>query len=140
MRVLGVDPGKKRIGLAVSDPTGGLARPLGVIKHASRPIDAATIAQIALDEGVGKIIVGQALDIEGKPTVEGRGAARLAAAIRTQTDIPVLLWDETGSTQIARQTQIEMGVPRTKRRGHLDEIAASIILQSYLDAHANYGR
>ena len=136
MRALGVDPGKKRLGLAVSDPTGILARPLGVIKHTSRPIDAATIAQIAADEDVGIIVLGQALDIEGKPTVEGRSAARLAAAIRTQTSIPVILWDETGSTQAARQTQIEMGVSRAKRRGHLDEIAAAIILQSYLDAHS----
>jgi putative Holliday junction resolvase len=106
-----------------------------VIKHVSRPIDAATIAQIAADESAVKIVIGQALDIAGKPTVEGRRAARLAAAIRTQTSLPVLLWDETGSTQFARQTQIEMGVSRRKRQGHLDEIAASVILQSYLDTH-----
>jgi putative Holliday junction resolvase len=135
MRILAVDPGQKRLGIAISDPTGTLARPWGVVKHTSRPIDAATIAQIASDEGASQIVVGQSLDAEGKPTVEGRRAARLAAAIRTQTKIPVILWDETGSTQTARQTQIELGVPRRKRQGHLDEIAASVILQSFLDAH-----
>ncbi len=137
MRILAVDPGQKRLGLAISDPTGTLARPWGIVKHTSRPIDAATIAQIAAEEGAGQIIVGQSLDLEGKPTVEGRRAARLAAAIRTQTGIPVILWDESGSTQAARQAQIEMGVTRSKRRGHLDEIAASVILQSYLDSQAH---
>ena len=125
MRILAVDPGQKRLGIAISDPTGTLARPWGVVKHTSRPIDAATIAQVAADEGAGQIVIGQALDVEGQPTVEGRRAARLAAAIRTQTEIPVILWDESGSTQTARQTQIEMGVPRRKRQGHLDAHAQS---------------
>ena len=133
MRVLGVDPGDKNIGLALSDPSATIANPLMVIEHVSRLIDAASIANVASQNGVSKIIVGQSLDIDGKPSFQGRKANRLAAAIRTQTDLPVILWDEAYSTQDARAAQIEMGVSRSRRRGHLDELAATVILQSYLD-------
>ena len=135
-RILGVDPGEKRIGIAISDPTGTIASPLTVVKHVARAIDAAMIAQIAQENEAVRIVVGQALDVEGKPTPEGRRAARLAEAIRVQTSMPVLLWDESGSTQIARQARLEMGVPRRKRRGHMDDLAAAVILQSYLEANS----
>jgi putative Holliday junction resolvase len=133
MRVLGVDPGDKNIGLALSDPSATIANPLMVIEHVSRLIDAASIANVASQNGVSKIIVGQSLDIDGRPSFQGRKANRLAAAIRTQTDLPVILWDEAYSTQEARAARIEMGVSRSRRRGHLDELAATVILQSYLD-------
>lgn len=135
MRILAVDPGEKRIGIALSDPGGMIANPLTVLQHVSRPIDAATIAQLAQEHGAERIIVGQALDDENQPTLQSRGAKRLAAAIRAQTRIPVELWDESGSTQAAQAARIAMGVSRRKRRGHLDDIAATYILQTYLDAH-----
>ena len=137
MSILGVDPGSKRIGLAVSDSSGSIANPLTVIEHVSRPLDAAAIAQIASDQKAKRIIVGQSLDEQGQPTLEGRRAARLAAALRSQTDLPVELWDESFSTQEARAARIAMGAPKSKRRGHMDALAATVILQSYLDAHAN---
>jgi len=133
MRILAVDPGAKRIGIAISDPSGTIANPLTVLKHVSRPVDAAAIAQLAAEMQVGLIVVGQAIDEEGMPTVQGRSAARLAAAIRQQTDIPVVLWDESDSTIAARQARLALNVPRRKRSGHLDELAAAYILQSYLD-------
>jgi putative holliday junction resolvase len=133
-RILGVDPGEKRIGVAISDPTATIANPLQVIKHISRALDAASIAQIAAENDCEKIVVGQALDSEGNPGPAARHAARLADAIRAQTDLPVELWDESGSTQAARSAAIDLGVGRRKRSGHLDEIAATVILQSYLDA------
>jgi putative Holliday junction resolvase len=134
MRILAVDPGEKRIGVALSDPSGTIASPLIVLKHVSRPLDAAAIAQLGRENQAGLIVVGQALDEEGQPTPEGRRATRLAAAIQEQTDLPVVLWDESGSTQAARSARIAMGVPRRKRRGHLDDLAATYILQTYLDA------
>lgn len=137
MRILAVDPGEKNLGIAVSDPTGTIANPLITIGHVSRPIDAAAIAQLAVENAIGRIIVGQSLDENNRPTLQGRRAARLAAAIRQQTNIPVVLWDETGSTSVARQARIEMNTTRRKRRGHLDELAATYILQTYLDAHAD---
>ncbi len=134
MRILAVDPGEKNIGIAISDPTGTLARPLTVIKHHSRKADAAAILELGEEHRAGRIIVGQALDADDQPTYQGRKAARLAGALRTQSDLPVELWDESHSTQAARDARIAMGVSRRKRGGHLDEIAATVILQSYLDA------
>lgn len=137
MRVLAVDPGEKRIGIALSDPTGTIANPLTVIKHTSRAINAALIAQLAHENQAALIIVGQSLDMEGNPTAQGRRAKRLADAIQEQTQLPVELWDESGSTHAARSARIEMGVPRRKSRGHLDDLAATYILQTYLDARHN---
>jgi putative Holliday junction resolvase len=134
-RVLAVDPGEKRIGLAVSDPTGTIATPLRVIFHVSRAVDAAQIATVAVEMDAVLIVVGQALDDEGKPSPEGRKAMRLAEAIRLQTSLQVVLWDESFSTQTARQVRFVMGVTRSKRKGHLDELAAAVILQSFLDAY-----
>lgn len=136
MRVLAVDPGEQRIGTALSDPTGTIANPLIVVKHVSRPIDAAAIAQLARENEAGLIVVGQALDSDGQPSAQSRRAARLAEAIKGQTNLQVVLWDESGSTIAARQALISMGVSRRKRRGHLDDLAATYILQTYLDAHS----
>ena len=134
MRILAVDPGEKRIGIALSDPTGTIANPLTTINHISRPIDSATIAQLAAENGADMIVIGQALDDENRPTHQGRRAARLATAIKQQTRLPVALWDETGSTAAARMARIEMNTSRRNRRGHLDDLAATYILQTYLDA------
>jgi putative Holliday junction resolvase len=134
MRILAVDPGQKRIGIAISDPTASIANPLTVLQHISRPVDAGVIADLAAEHQAGLIVVGQSLDEQGQPTLEGRQAARLAAAIKAQTDLPVELWDESFSTSEARAARLALGAPRRRRRGHLDELAATVILQSYLDS------
>lgn len=134
MRILAVDPGEKRLGIALSDPSGIIANPLMVIRHITRAMDAATIAQLADEHQAGLILVGQALDEENQPSAQGRRAAKLAEAIHQQSNLPVKLWDESGSTQAARQARQALGVRRARRQGHLDEIAAAYILQTYLDA------
>jgi putative Holliday junction resolvase len=133
MRILAVDLGEKRIGLAISDPSETLASPLGLIKHLSRPLDAASIAQLAKDNQAGLIVIGKSLDDDGLPTPASRRTDKLAEAIMQQCEIPVKFWDESFSTQAARQARIETGGSRRKRKGHLDEMAAVVILQSYLD-------
>ncbi|MEW6287131.1 MAG: Holliday junction resolvase RuvX [Chloroflexota bacterium] len=135
MRILAVDHGEKRIGLALSDPSGTLAAPLTVFKHVSRLLDAARVADIAAENEVGLIVVGQSFDEDGNPNLAGRRAAKFAEALREQTSIPVELFDESFSTQEARQTVIEMGVSRKKRGGHHDALAAVMILRSYLEAN-----
>jgi putative Holliday junction resolvase len=137
MRILAVDHGEKRIGLAISDPTATLARPLGVIRHVSRLADAAQVATLAAEHEVGLIVVGQSFAEDGQPNEAGRRAARFAETLRSQTSIPVILWDEALSTHDARAVRIELGVRRKKRRGHLDEGAAVFILQSYLDSQSH---
>jgi len=133
MRILAVDHGEKKIGLAISDETGTIANPFKVIEHVSRPIDAAQIANLAAENHVELIVIGQSFDEEGFPNLAGRRAARFADALREQTQISIVMWDESFSTQDARATRIELGISRKKRAGHLDELAAQMILQSYLE-------
>ena len=134
MRILAVDHGEKRIGLALSDPTATIASPLKIVRHTSRLIDAALVAELAIQHEVGLIVVGQSYDEDGNPNPAGRRARRFADELRSQTQIPIVMWDESHSTQVARAARIELGVSRKKRAGHQDEFAAVVILQSYLEA------
>ena len=135
MRILAVDHGEKQIGLALSDPTATIASPLKVIKHVSRLMDAAQVANLASENDAALIVIGQSYDEDGRPNLAGRRAAKFAEALKQQTQIPVILWDESFSTQDARTARIEMGVSRRKRAGHMDELAAVMILKSYLEAN-----
>ena len=135
MRILAVDHGEKRIGLALSDLTATIASPLKVIEHISRVLDCAQVANLAQENDVGLIVIGQSFDEDGNPNPAGRRAARFAEALKMQTDIPIELWDESFSTQDARASRIELGVSRKKRTGHQDAFAAVIILQSYLESN-----
>jgi putative Holliday junction resolvase len=134
LKIMAVDPGDRRIGVAISDDLGVIANPLKVIMHKSRQENAKEITSIAKEKEVTRIIIGCSLDSDGELTIQGRKATRLAEVIREMGIAHVELWDEFDSTRIARFTRYEMGVRRSKRIGHLDELAATIILQSYLDA------
>ena len=133
MRILAVDPGDRNLGIAISDPTGTIANPLTVLKHVARLLDAAVIVELAQKNEVGLIVVGQALDEDGYPGFQARKAVRLAEAIKGQTSLPVELWDESGSTQEARSARIAMGGSKRSKKGHMDELAATVILQSYIE-------
>jgi putative Holliday junction resolvase len=124
----------KRIGIAVSDPTGTIANPLTVIQHIARIVDAARIAQLAVDNGVVKIIVGCPFNENGEMGPQARKSARMAEAIRAQSNLPVELWDESGSTQEAQAARLLLGVSKSRRTGHMDDLAATYILQTYLDS------
>ena len=137
MRILAVDPGSKRIGLAISDPTGTIANPLTVILHVARLVDAAAVAELAASRAADLIVVGQSFDDNGNPSFEGRRSLRFAEALKTQTTVPVILWDESFTTQDARLARLEMGARRKSRSGHLDDLAATALLQSYLDANTH---
>lgn len=133
-RILAVDPGRVRIGLAISDPTRIIASPLEVIHHQSRQKDALEILRIAKEQKVNLIVIGQPLHWDGRQSHQGRLSLKLAEEIRDQGDIPVELVDEYGSTQEAQETYRKMNRSRDKRSGHLDEVAAAIILQKYLES------
>jgi putative Holliday junction resolvase len=138
-RILAVDPGEKRIGIAISDPTSTIAKPLSVIRHTSMILDCAGIANLASENQVIRIVVGQPWGVDGEETPQTRHSQKLADMLKSQTVIPIELWDESGSTQAARHARISMGVSRRKRSGHLDDLAAVVILQSYLDEKIEHG-
>ena len=137
MKILAVDHGIKQIGLAISDETGTLARPLETLSHISKLIDAGQIAQKAHDYSVQKIIVGVSYDEAGEPNRAGRQAINFLELLKLQINIPIELWDESFTTQDARAVRIASGAPRKKRSGHLDDVAAAVLLQNYLDIQNN---
>ena len=125
-RVLAVDPGDARIGLAISDEGRTVARPLRVLRHESREKDSAAIAAEADRMGANLILVGFPLDEDGKPGPQARKALRLADSLRAQTSVAVETWDESGSTVEAASLDPSQ---RT-----LDARAAAVFLQDYLNA------
>jgi putative Holliday junction resolvase len=136
MRTLGVDPGEKHLGLAVSDETGLIARPLATLRHTSRADDAARIAALAHKQGAGAIVLGYALDSDGEPGPQARHAEKLAEALREQTQLPVVLHDESFSSQEAAVSMRAAGKNRRARREQIHAAAAATLLQSYLDGHS----
>jgi putative Holliday junction resolvase len=134
-RVLAIDPGEKRIGIAISDESGTIANPIGVFRHISREKDAAEIILMCEEKKVDAIVIGCALGTENEISFEGRKSVRLADKIRQLTTIPVLLWDESDSTRIARETRRKMHNKKNRQLGHQDDLAAAIVLQSYLDSN-----
>jgi putative Holliday junction resolvase len=131
---LAIDHGEKRIGLAISDMTRTIARPLSIIRHVSGEQDARRILELADQRNVGIIVVGQSSDEDGLPNLAGRRAGRFARLLSTLTDREIVLWDESLSTRDARQWRLASGASRKKRAAADDAAAAAMILQSYLDA------
>jgi putative Holliday junction resolvase len=133
MRILAVDPGDMRIGIALSDATATLASPLITLDHINREENARRIADLAAQHGAERIIVGQAFGEDGKPNLSGRKARRLAGALRDATSLPVELWEESDSTQTALAARRALGKPGD----NIDAEAAAVILQDYLDHNKN---
>jgi len=137
MRTLAVDPGEKHIGLALSDPSGIVARPLTTLKHEAREKDAARIAALAVAHQADMILVGLALDASGAVGPQARRAERLVEALRALTALPVTTYDESFSTEAARRALLTGGRKRRARREQIHAAAAAALLQSYLDAHSS---
>ena len=139
MKILGIDPGARKIGLAISDETGLVARPLIVLTHRSRAEDAQAVARVAAAEGAGRIVVGSPLEADGAEGPRARRVRRWAGALDEACGLPVEFWDESFSTASANALLEETGRGwdgrRRSTRNPEDAIAAAFILQSYLDAH-----
>ncbi len=133
MRVLAVDHGQARIGLAISDAGGRVARPLQALAHVERAADAARVAQLAAEHAAECIVLGLPKDSDGNIGPAARRVQRFGAVLAEHTAIPVTYWDESNTTKRAAELS---GRKRTARPA-LDAIAAAIILQDYWDAHAH---
>ncbi|MFN3308175.1 MAG: Holliday junction resolvase RuvX [Anaerolineales bacterium] len=133
MKILAIDPGQRRIGVAISDPSGKVAFPLTEFSHRSKEEDAKRIIALAEQNQAELILIGQALGIDQQPTLQSRRSFNLAQSIRAQTKIPVVLWDEFETTQIALKARREMGVNPQKRSYRLDALSAAVLLQSYIE-------
>ena len=134
-RILGVDLGTRRIGLAVSDPSGVIASPLRVIERRGDPdADRAAILAAAREAEAERIVVGLPTELSGRAGPAARTARAEVEALRAAApDLPVVLVDERLTTVIAERSLVQAGVRRKDRRAKVDKVAAAVILQSYLD-------
>jgi putative Holliday junction resolvase len=140
MKLLALDVGDRRVGVAVSDESGLLATPLTVVKRASKVQDFERIAHLVREQKVEGLVVGHPLNDDGTAGPQARRIERYAAALEEALrfeglDLPLTLWDEWGSTQEAQAAMIGAGRKAKARRARIDAVAAAVILQDYLDAH-----
>jgi len=136
LRILGIDPGDKRIGLALTDPSGTIASPLQVLAFTSRAQAAQEIKKLVIQYDIKLIVVGAALDETGGETPASRKARRLGDELANLTGISVVYEDEADTTNEAQQAARSAGYRQKQRQGHLDQLAAAILLQRYLEKEA----
>lgn len=136
MRILGLDLGSRRVGAAVSDPGGRIAQPLSQFEPQGRRDLVETVARLVAEHGAERVVVGLPTRLDG---TEGPQAARTQAtveALRQAVGVPVAVWDERFSTKRAERSLREAGLAAGGRRARRDMVAATLILQAYLDAGA----
>lgn len=133
-RVLAVDYGEKRIGLAISDELGISASPLMTLTKKSNEDAAIQIAQIVSRFRVAKVVVGLPRRTDGKEGEMERRVKAFAEKLRRKVKVPIVFFDERFTTRIAEQVLLEADLTRRKRKQVRDQLAAVILLQNYLDA------
>ena len=142
MRFVGLDIGEKRIGVAVSDVSGTLARPLGVLRPSGLDVDAldvvsSEVARLAAEEdGLGEIVIGLPRRLDGSPTSMTPRVEQFARQLRMKTSLPVTLQDERLSSREAESRLALRDKDWRSRKARLDAAAAAVILQDYLDGRA----
>jgi len=128
MRILGIDYGQKRIGLAISDETGTIAVPLQYVTGL------AGVVELATQRGAKKIVVGVPVRLDGQPTQQTALTLQFIEKLRAATTVPIAKWDERLTSAQANRVLIEGNVSRRDRKENVDKLAAQLMLQSFLDA------
>lgn len=133
-----MDIGERRIGVAVSDDSGRIARPLTTLQRASKANDFSRLARLVIEQAVGSLVIGLPLNADGSAGPQAqrteRYAAGLAESLRAAgLDLPMTFWDEHLSTEHAQEAMIAAGRRVRDRRTRIDAVAAAVILQDYLD-------
>lgn len=138
MRILGVDFGDKRTGVALSDELGWTAQGLTTIFHWDKETVAEKVAETAKENKVEKIVLGLPKNMDGTVGFRGEKTKEFKEILETKVEVPVVFWDERLSTVSATRTLNETNVRGKKRKEVIDTVAATYILQGYLDS--NYGK
>ena len=140
MRILGLDYGSRRIGVAICDELGMTAQGVATIARKNREADLDTIADLVRRHGVERIVIGYPLRLDGSEGIQCEKINRFIRRLEMRFSFPVIRWDETLSTKEAEELLRRRGVRPEKRREVVDRVAASIILQGYLDAVTSGGK
>lgn len=136
-RILGIDYGERRIGVAISDATATVATPLQTFDGTAPQQSARAIIQLAMERGVERIVVGNPVRMDGSMGPSAEKAKAFGERLVKSGSLPVEYWDERFSSRTAEQALIEGGTRRQKRKQVIDQLAAQIILQHYLDARSS---
>ena len=142
MRVLGVDLGSRRIGLAISDPEASFAFPLEAIASKGVRKDLEAVHALIVERDIGRVVVGLPLHMDGRAGPEAEAARNFAASLGESTGVPVDTLDERWTTREAERALQEGGGSKKSRRdarksGERDSMAASIILRTWLEREAS---
>jgi len=133
LRILAIDPGSKRVGVALSDPSATIAQALTTMPAEPAATLPSRIARMARENDAARIVVGLPKRLDGSRGPEAKAAQQLADAIRTESGLPVELVDERLTSVAAERSLIEGGMRRDKRRLSVDRVAATLMLQAHLD-------
>lgn len=136
VRILGIDYGSRRIGVAFCDELGMTAQGAATIIRKNRDADLDAIAELVRRYGIEKIVIGYPIRLDGSEGVGCETIKRFRRRLEARLSLPVVCWDETLSTREAEEILRQTGIHPKKRKGIVDRIAASVILQGYLDALA----
>ncbi|MGH7940338.1 MAG: Holliday junction resolvase RuvX [Limisphaerales bacterium] len=136
MRILAIDPGTRRIGVAVSDETRTIAQPLEWIPAAPFADFLARLKQLLIEKEVDLVLIGMPRNLNGTYGPAAQKAEAFAAALRNAITVPIEMRDERLTSLQANKMMIHAGVRREKRKEKVDQMAAALLLQSYLDAHS----
>ena len=134
MRILGIDYGSRRLGLALSDPLGITAQPLDTLERRSLAQDLARLSGIAAEREVTLVVIGLPTNLDGSPGALWEEAEGFRVRLEKELDLPVEGRDERLTTAEAERLLVEADLSRRRRRQVIDKMAATLILQSYLDA------
>lgn len=134
MRILGVDFGSRRIGLAISDETGTVALAIGYLDGGNSDAVSREVARVAAERRASTIVVGLPVRLDGTSSQQTERTLKFITALEAATTIPVKRWDERLTTAQAERVLLEGNVCRQQRREKRDQLAAQILLQCYLDA------
>jgi putative Holliday junction resolvase len=137
VRILGLDIGAKRIGVAVSDELGFTAQGLETLNRRGLDADISRLSALVSEFGAEEIVVGLPYNMDGSEGPQADLVRSFAAHIRQSVDIPVTEWDERLTTVAAERVLLEADMSRAKRRKVVDKVAAVLILQGYLDGRSS---
>jgi len=133
LRVLGIDYGEKRMGVAVCDELGLMAHGLPTILRKTKKYDMEIMANLIKSHDIEKIVIGYPVRLDGSEGIQCEKVNRFAAALEKTFFLPVIKWPEAMSTKEAEEILMNSGYGWKKRKGKVDKLAATLILQSYLD-------
>lgn len=133
MRILGLDYGDKRIGVAVSDELGLTAQGLTTVLRKNRQHDLTQISELAKNYDVKKVVIGYPVKIDGTEGIQCEKVNRFINRLASVLQLPIIKWDETLTTKTAEEILIAAKMRREKRKHVIDKLAAMLILQDYLD-------